>query len=98
MSRMELGKKILVFACWSGSYLTGGCGEKQPEIVAAAPSSSHPAAPSTRAVPTVSVSPRSEDALTVSGPLIVEHEVDVTAQRDGIISSIFTDAGIRVKG
>jgi RND family efflux transporter MFP subunit len=49
-------------------------------------------------VPAVSVSPRSEDALTVSGPLIVEHEVDVTAQRDGIISSIFTDAGVRVKG
>jgi membrane fusion protein (multidrug efflux system) len=33
----------------------------------------------------------------VSGPLIVEHQVDVTAQRDGVVASIFSEASTRVK-
>lgn len=33
----------------------------------------------------------------VSGPLIVEHQVDVTAQRDGIVASISAEASTRVK-
>jgi len=33
----------------------------------------------------------------VSGPIIVEHQVDLTAQRDGILSKIFFDAPARVK-
>jgi membrane fusion protein (multidrug efflux system) len=39
----------------------------------------------------------SDDSLTLTGPLIVEHQVDVTAQRDGIVASISADAGDRVK-
>jgi membrane fusion protein (multidrug efflux system) len=38
-----------------------------------------------------------EEPLTVSGPLVVEHQVDVTAQRDGVVSNISTEAGARVK-
>jgi RND family efflux transporter MFP subunit len=33
----------------------------------------------------------------VSGPIIVEHQVDLTAQRDGIVEKIFFDAPARVK-
>jgi len=39
---------------------------------------------------------KQDDGLTITGPLIVEHQVDVTAQRDGIVANISTDSGARV--
>jgi RND family efflux transporter MFP subunit len=36
-------------------------------------------------------------ALIVSGPIIVEHQVDLTAQRDGVLAKLFFDAPARVK-
>lgn len=39
----------------------------------------------------------SEEPLTVSGPLIVEHQVEVAAQREGIITRIEAEPGARVK-
>src|SRR5258708_1573513 len=38
-----------------------------------------------------------DTSLTVSGPIIVEHQVDITAQRDGVLAKIFFDAPTRVK-
>jgi len=38
-----------------------------------------------------------EDFVNVSGPLIVEHQVEVTAQREGTLAKIQTEAGARVK-
>jgi membrane fusion protein (multidrug efflux system) len=38
-----------------------------------------------------------DNALVVSGPIIVEHQVDVTAQRDGVLAKILFDAPTRVK-
>jgi RND family efflux transporter MFP subunit len=35
--------------------------------------------------------------MVVSGPIIVEHQVEMTAQRDGIITKIYCDAPARVK-
>jgi RND family efflux transporter MFP subunit len=35
--------------------------------------------------------------LSVSGPIIVEHQVDLTAQRDGLIQKIYVDAPARVR-
>jgi RND family efflux transporter MFP subunit len=56
-------------------------------------------------VPSPSPSPLSPDSntrpaadvLTVSGPLIVEHQLDVLAQRDGIVTKLFSDTGGRVR-
>jgi membrane fusion protein, multidrug efflux system len=39
----------------------------------------------------------SEGPLIVSGPLIVEHQVEVAAQRDGILTKIEAEPGARVK-
>ena len=94
---MEPNKKILVMTCWGSLLLAAGCGEKKQETVAAASPASHPASPSLPAPPAPAIPPKAEDAFTVTGPLVVEHEVDVTAQRDGIVSKIETDAGVRVK-
>lgn len=38
-----------------------------------------------------------ENVVNVSGPLIVEHQVEVSAQRDGTLTKIHTEAGARVK-
>lgn len=91
MQRVESMKKLLPFAFLGAVVLAGGCGEKKSESAAAAPPSP-PAAPISSPTET-----KTEDFLTVSGPLIVEHQVDVTAQRDGVVARISAEAGIRVK-
>jgi membrane fusion protein, multidrug efflux system len=88
---MKPSVPILLLAV--ASFLLSGCGDQRSEVSAAAP---QPAAPKAAAKPVRSNDIPSDDALTVTGPLIVEHEVDVTAQRDGIISRISAEAGTRV--
>jgi RND family efflux transporter MFP subunit len=83
--------KFLLVAFIGAAILTGGCGDTKSETTAAAPPPP-PSAPAASPTPT-----RVEDSLTVSGPLIVEHQVDITAQRDGIVASISTEASTRVK-
>jgi RND family efflux transporter MFP subunit len=86
----HLPKRWLV-ASLGVALLAGGCGTQKPETVAAGPAAPPAAAAS---LPTPA---KSEDFLAVSGPLIVEHEVDVTTQRDGIVASISAEASTRVK-
>src|ERR1035438_5481072 len=38
-----------------------------------------------------------DSTLVVTGPIIVEHQLDLAAQRDGIIAKIFFDSPSRVK-
>ena len=40
--------------------------------------------------------PASDSSFTVSGPLIVEHQLDVLAQRDGVIAELRSEAGAHV--
>ena len=91
MRRVETMKKLLVLVFLGTAILAGGCGDKKSETAVAA-STASPAAPSSSPVQA-----RTDDFVTVSGPLIVEHQVDVTAQRDGIVAGISADAGTRVK-
>jgi len=39
-----------------------------------------------------------DTGLLISGPIIVEHQVEIAAQRDGVLAKIFFDAPARVKG
>ncbi len=68
------------------------CSEKSAEV-AAAPAT-RPSGGSAPA-PTASV-PAGESGITVSGPLIVEHQLDVLAQRDGVIAGLRSEAGAHV--
>jgi membrane fusion protein, multidrug efflux system len=77
--------------------LAVGCGEKKPETVVAAPPASPPVLSSSPAEKPPLVPPKADEPLTVTGPLIVEHQVDVSAQRDGVILSISAETGARVK-
>ena len=68
-----------------------GCGDQRSEVSAAAPK---PAATSVAQPAAITRVP--DEGLMVTGPLIVEHQVDVTAQRDGIVSHISAEAGTHV--
>lgn len=66
-----------------------GCSRDRAE--AAAP---QPVAPSPGPVTT---QPTATDDLAVSGPLIVEHQVEVMAQREGILAKVYAEPGAWVK-
>jgi RND family efflux transporter MFP subunit len=82
--------------------LAVGCGDDRPIApsttnAAAAPASS-PATPSP-ALPAPAPSPADipNAPLVVTGPIIVEHQLDLTAQRDGIVTKLLADVSSRVK-
>ena len=88
---MNRKKECLLLALLAAGVLSAGCGGEKPGTVAAAPPN-QPAAPSST-LP----QPAIEEWLSVSGPLIVEQEVEVMAQRDGVVTNISANAGARVK-
>jgi RND family efflux transporter MFP subunit len=67
------------------------CSEKGTEV-AAAPSPP----PSGTPAPAASIS-AGDSGFTVSGPLIVEHQLDVLAQRDGVVVKLRSEAGAHVR-
>src|SRR4030095_771997 len=69
--------------------VVSGCGDKRPEASAAAVPRVSPAEPVLPAA--------AQDELTLTAPLIVEHQVDVTAQRDGVVARILADTGTRAR-
>ena len=82
--------------------LAVGCGDDRPIApsttnAAAAPASS-PATPSP-ALPAPAPSPADipNAPIVVTGPIIVEHQLDLTAQRDGIVTKLLADVSSRVK-
>ena len=68
------------------------CSGQNPESAAAAPSPTQPAASSSATNNTAT----SERGLAVSGPLIVEHQLDLLAQREGVVAKLHADVGARV--
>jgi membrane fusion protein, multidrug efflux system len=73
-----------------------GCGDTKPatpRVTNAAPAPTLHSAPNPAPEPVEVV----DTAITVSGPIIVEHQVEMTAQRDGVVEKIFFDAPARVK-
>ncbi len=88
---MNRKKECLLFALLAAGVLSAGCGGEKPGTVAAAPPNKPAAPASTPPQPAI------EEWVSVSGPLIVEQEVEVMAQRDGVVTNISADAGARVK-
>ena len=79
---------LLVFA-----LLSTGCRELDSGVANAAPSDPARANSPTPSAPVAIKA----DPLVASGPLVVEHQVDVDAQRDGIVTRISAEPGQRVK-
>jgi RND family efflux transporter MFP subunit len=79
------------------TFLAMGCGDEK----APAGGVTNAAAPTATPAPAKPVSPNPSEPVdagfSVSGPIIVEHEVELTAQRDGLLQKIYVDAPARVK-
>ncbi len=73
--------------------LAAGCGGTEP-AASAVPGA---AAPPVAAAKTTSPVDAADSSLVVTGPIIVEHQVEITAQRDGVLAKLFFDAPVRIK-
>ena len=86
---------IVAMAC-GAALLAISCGETKPSTPAVTN-----AAPAPAAAPPAQSKPAAaeavETAFTVSGPIIVEHQGELTAHRDGVLQKVFFDAPARVK-
>jgi RND family efflux transporter MFP subunit len=101
LKRRELmAKKIgaLTAALLASAAFLASCGDSKPEIApvtsAAAPISPVPSAPAANSSVAATAS---DNSVSASGPLIVEHQLEISAQREGVISKIYVEAGTRVK-
>ena len=83
----------LVLFTLAASLLAAGCNETKPAQAAAATAVNQPLA----AAAAASEHPAQPDSFVATGPLVVEHQVDVNAQRDGAITDIRREAGALVK-
>lgn len=90
MNRPNLGALLLFSA---GLVALSACADRNSSSVAAAPAPSTAPAPA----PPGPGSNQASNALTVSGPLIVEHQLDVLAQRDGVVAKLLSETGGRVR-
>jgi RND family efflux transporter MFP subunit len=86
-------RSLIVPIALGAALLAVGCGDSKPPAPAVTNAASTPPAPAPKAVPLVEAA---DTALIVSGPIIVEHQVDISAQRDGVLAKIFFDAPSRV--
>jgi RND family efflux transporter MFP subunit len=87
-------RSLVVTIVVGAIFFAASCGKDKStasSITSAAPA---PSLPSTKAAPAAEAA---DTSLTVSGPIIVEHQVEITAQRDGVMAKIFYDAPARVK-
>jgi membrane fusion protein (multidrug efflux system) len=67
-----------------------GCSDRDTGSVVAAPASAAP-------VPVSSAPAAIDNQFSVSGPLIVEHQLELLTQRDGVVSKLLQDVGGRVR-
>ncbi len=90
MHKCGLTDSALIMMLATLSLGMAACSSNSTETVAAAPAA---AVAPVATEPSRSVS----DNLTISGPLIVEHQLDVLAQREGLVAKLFSDTGKRVQ-
>ena len=88
-------RNSMVIMALGAVLLEVGCGDSKPTVSGVTNAAPAPS-PIIAAKPTP-VADVPDTGLIVSGPIIVEHQVDVTAQREGVLAQLFFDAPARVK-
>jgi RND family efflux transporter MFP subunit len=91
-------RSCIVWIAVAAAFCAAGCGgdvHTLPSVTNAAPAPVEPAR--NTPAPSVTAAVETADAINVSGPIIVEHQVEMSAQRDGIVEKVFFDAPARVK-
>jgi RND family efflux transporter MFP subunit len=89
-------RKVILLAVAIAAMQGPGCGSDKPPIATVSNAASLPVAAPLPEQPAAAPAPVDPE-LTVSGPIIVENEVDLTAQRDGVVAKVFYDVPARVK-
>src|SRR5271156_5419561 len=87
-----MAKNFWVLALAAG--VIAGCGDAKSDSSAATVAAQPANAPAPAAL---AAATSGAESFTASGPLIVEHQVEITAQREGVVAKIFIEAGQRVK-
>jgi len=86
---------VLLSLIFAGAL--AGCGDQKENPSAARAASAPEKKPEAAPVPANQPGVRtSSEVVSVTAPLVVEHQLDVTAQRDGIVAKISADTGARV--
>jgi len=89
-------RRVQACLAFGAMLFVGGCGDEKP----LAPSTTNAATSNPASDPGSSSVPPAEtrdSTLVVTGPIIVEHQLDLAAQRDGIVAKVFFDVPSRVK-
>ena len=76
--------RILVFAGVAAFAGMVGCSDNKTPVASAAPPMTNTSAPS-------STDP--DQDLVITGPIVVENQIDLAAQRDGVVAKIIADTG-----
>jgi membrane fusion protein, multidrug efflux system len=102
MSSLSKTSSVLIPLVLAAFTLSAGCGDDRPIAPSTTSAASAPAsspAPPVAATPAPSPSPADipNSSLVVTGPIIVEHQLDLTAQRDGVVTKLLADVSSRVK-
>ena len=90
-------RKEWILVGLGATLLAMGCGDEKAAVGGVTNAASPATAPAQPKTAATKASEPVDAGLSVSGPIIVEHEVDLTAQRDGLIQKIYVDAPARVK-
>jgi membrane fusion protein, multidrug efflux system len=94
-------RRMRIFWAVGAVLFAAGCGDEKPVAPATTNAAASPPAASTpatdAATSTAPMADTRDSTLVATGPIIVEHQFDLTAQRDGIVARIFFDDSSRVK-
>jgi len=77
--------------------LGAGCGDDKSPGSGVTNAAAPVAAPGPAKPANAAASEPADASLLVSGPIVVEHQVELTAQRDGVVKKIYFDAPARAK-
>lgn len=86
-------RSLIVPMVLGAALLAASCSDEKPAATAVTNAAPLPVAVVKSATPAETA----DAGLIVSGPIIVEHQVELTAQRDGVLEKILFDAPARVK-
>jgi RND family efflux transporter MFP subunit len=86
-------RSLIALFAFGAALLAGGCGGTEPAASAVSNGTASPP-PASKVAPPVEAA---DTSFVVSGPIIVEHQVEITAQRDGFLAKVLFDAPSRVK-
>jgi RND family efflux transporter MFP subunit len=87
-------RTLVVTIAMGAISFSASCGSDRATAPAVTNAAHAPSSPASKAA---TVAEAADTSLIVSGPIIVEHQVELTAQRDGVVEKVLFDAPARVK-